>query len=226
MFKRVLLIISLCTTTVLADDSRLSPDMIGKLQQSFSRDTHTTALQNALSSTGIKAIAENRQVLAAHNTTFSHKVKAKGISNQKSSGRCWMFAGFNTLRPVIMTNLELDEFEFSHIYLQFWDKLEKANTFALDMSIDKRQRLLFRDSTVNHAMAFIGVDLVDGQPVKWLVENSWGTERGKKGLWTMYDNWFEAYVYTLITHKKYVPDEVLKILEKPAQKQPVWDPMW
>ncbi len=94
------------------------------------------------------------------------------------------------------------------------------------MSIDKRQRLLFRDSTVNHAMAFIGVDLIDGKPVKWLVENSWGTDRGKKGLWTMYDNWFEANVFTLITHKKYVPDEVLKILEKPAQKQPVWDPMW
>ena len=52
----------------------------------------------------------------------------------------------------------------------------------------------YRDSTINHGMAFIGVDLRDGEPVKWLVENSWGSSRGKGGLWTMMDNWFDDNV--------------------------------
>ncbi len=85
---------------------------------------------------------------------------------------------------------------------------------------------LYRDSTINHGMAFIGVDLADGEPVKWLVENSWGSSRGKGGLWTMYDDWFVDNVYNIIVHRDYVPDEVLKILEQPTVKLPVWDPMW
>jgi len=63
-------------------------------------------------------------------------------------------------------------------------------------------------------------------PFKWLVENSWGSDRGRDGLWTMYDNWFEDNVYKVIVHRDYVPAEVLKILEQPAIKLPVWDPMW
>ena len=52
------------------------------------------------------------------------------------------------------------------------------SVYNLDMSITKRQRLLYRDSTLNHGMAFIGVDLMDGIPHKWLVENSWGGKVG------------------------------------------------
>jgi len=100
------------------------------------------------------------------------------------------------------------------------------SVYALDMGLNKTERLLFRDSTINHGMAFIGVDLVDGEPVKWLVENSWGSSRGNGGLWTMYDDWFRDNVYTIIVHRDYVSDEVLAILEQPSDKLPVWDPMW
>jgi bleomycin hydrolase len=100
------------------------------------------------------------------------------------------------------------------------------SVYGLDMSISKRQRLLYRDSTVNHGMAFIGVDLLSGTPQKWLVENSWGSDKGQSGLWTMYDNWFDQYVFNLVVHKKYLPKAVLDILEKPATPLPAWDPMW
>ena len=100
------------------------------------------------------------------------------------------------------------------------------SVYGLDLGLNKTERLLFRDGTVNHGMAFIGVDLRDGKPVKWLVENSWGSDRGSKGLWTMYDDWFEDNVYKIIVHRDYVPAEILKILEQPAEKLPVWDPMW
>jgi len=482
-----------------AQDGALTPAQIERIRSDFQMDAHARAMRNALTSTGIRDIAENREILAAHNKQFSHKIKTKGISNQKSSGRCWMFAGFNTIKPVVLNSLDLDDFEFSHIYLQFWDKMEKANAFleymieyrdrdiqdrdvvfllkdpapdggywenfvdlvtkygvlpreamaetassentgmmnralsrilrkdavelreiyketgsvrkmreakpgmlaevyrvlvlnlgeppqefawrhkakdkgdkddekgadegedededgdeaqgeengdeadeepqddydveqdwselriftprafysefvaldlsqyvnvaddpirpkgghyevqltknlydgqnahyanvdlstlkdlvvkvlldnkpvyfaadvspdqdskagimarnlydyesiyALDMGLNKTERLLFRDSTINHGMAFIGVDLAAGRPVKWLVENSWGSDRGSGGLWTMYDDWFVDNVYNIIVHRDYVPDEVRRILELPAEKLPVWDPMW
>ena len=75
-------------------------------------------------------------------------------------------------------------------------------------------------------MKFIGVDLQDGRPVKWLVENSWGSDRGDNGLWTMYDDWFEDNVYNVIVHRDYVPAEVLAVFDEPATTLPVWDPMW
>lgn len=476
-----------------AQDGALSPATVERIRGEFKMDTHARAVRNALTGTGIKNIAENRDILAGHDSKFSHEIKTKGISNQKSSGRCWMFAGFNTIKPVLMSRLDLDEFEFSHIYLQFWDKMEKANKFleytiefrdrdlmdrdivfllrdpcpdggywenfadlvgkygvipreamaetsssegtammnrllartlrkhatelrgiyeetgsvrqmrqakermlaevyrvlvlnlgeppteftwrhkvkdkskdtdegdeeadetteddgkeeekedkkaaddyeveqkwsasriftpmsfysecvALDLNqyvnvtddpirpkgkhyeidltknlydgrnahyanvaiqmlrdtvvkvlldnkavyfaadvspdqdssrgimarnlydygsvydielgLDKTERLLFRDSTINHGMAFIGVDLRDGKPAKWLIENSWGSDRGNSGLWTMYDDWFEDNVYNVIVHRDYLPAEVLAVLEQPAEKLPVWDPMW
>jgi aminopeptidase C len=100
------------------------------------------------------------------------------------------------------------------------------SVYEIELDLTKTERILFRDSTINHGMAFIGVDLVEGEPAKWLVENSWGSERGRSGLWTMYDDWFEDNVYNVIVHRDYVPAEVREILEQPAKKLPVWDPMW
>ncbi len=475
-----------------AQDGVLTQELIGRVRADLSTDAHVRAMCNALTSTGIKDIAENREILAGHNQKFSHKIKTKGVSNQKSSGRCWMFAGFNTIKPIVMKKADLDSFEFSHIYLQFWDKLEKSNCFleymiafrerdlldrevvfllkdpapdggywenfadlvgkhgvipkeamaetassentrmlnrtlarllrrdavelrrifdetgsvqkmrqakelmlarlyrvlamnlgepptkfvwrhkikdkddddkkeeedsgesdeqadneaksddkasgdyqveqkwsprrtftpksfydeligldltmyanisddplrpkgrhyeilltksvwegsnahyanidiqtirqvaiaglldnhaiyfsadvspdqdskkgimarnlydypsvyGVEMGLTKKNRLLMRDSTINHGMAFIGVDLKDGLPAKWLVENSWGSDRGQKGLWTMYDNWFQDNVYNVISHHDYLPADVLEIYQQPPEKLPVWDPMW
>jgi bleomycin hydrolase len=499
VLKRALAMLSLAigmTGVAAGQDGVLTPQTIEKLREGLQMDAHARATRNALTNTSIRDIALNREILADHNKKFSHKIKTKGISNQKSSGRCWMFAGFNTIKPVVLRELDLDAFEFSHIYLQFWDKLEKANRFleymiafrdrdlmdrdvvfllknpapdggywenfadlvtkygvmpkeamaetassestgmmnkalarilrkdavelrqiyedtgsvikmraaketmlaeiyrvlalnlgepparfqwrhkvkgdsedddddadededdgdepeeddeedggdedgeaddydveqklserrtftprafyeafigldlnayvnvtddpirpkgghyeidltkslwggtnahyanvsletlreivvdvlldnravyfaadvspdqdsgkgimarnlydyesiyGLDMGLNKTERILFRDSTINHGMAFIGVDLHDGEPVKWLVENSWGSGRGSGGLWTMYDDWFDDNVYNIIVHRDDVPEEILEILERPATRLPVWDPMW
>ncbi|MCK4999957.1 MAG: hypothetical protein KAS23_10485 [Anaerohalosphaera sp.] len=484
-------LVTVSTVEAKAKKGALTPKMIEKVQADFKMDAHARAMQNAVTATSIKSIAKNRDVLVDHVHQFSHRINTKGISNQQKSGRCWMFAGMNTLRPLILEELELSSFEFSHVYLQFWDKFEKANTFyeniimlrdrdmfsremvfllkspspdggywenfadlvkkygvipeeamaesassdstgmmnknldrllrkhadelrkihketssvakmreakaamlaevykvlvinlgeppkqftwrykvkkkadkddeksdeeiadednkeadddgdkdkddydvdqklsepeqftpkqfykrffnvnlndyvnitndpirpvgthcmimmtrslydgknmsyanvdidqikkmvadmlldnksvyfsadvspnqestkgimeanlydyesvyMLDMGLDKRQRLMLRDSVPNHGMAFIGLDIRDDKPAKWLVENSWGKEKGKGGEWTMYDNWFDEYVYSVIVHKDYVPKEVLDIFKKPAKKLTVWDPLW
>ncbi len=90
----------------------------------------------------------------------------------------------------------------------------------------KAERLDYGDSLLTHAMVFNGVDLdSDGKPIKWQVENSWGDEHGKKGMFSMSDKWFEEYNYQIMVDKKFVDSKWLKALEQPVIKLEPWDPM-
>jgi len=466
----------------------LDGELVEKIRSDFQMDAHTRAMYNAITNTDIKNLAINRDLLREHNEFFSNKVKVKGISNQEKSGRCWLFAALNSIRHHVIKKNKLKKFNFSHIYLTFWDKMEKANTFyermiefrnrdmmdrelvfllkkplpdggywenakdlikkyglvpkevmpethssnntammnhiierkmrvdavklremakkhesveqmrkakekmlaeiyrllvmnlgeppvkfdwryepkdkdddkgdddedenedededgdgdeegvdeeyedksiiienctpkqfydefvgldldeyvdicndathsvgsryqvvltrnlydghdldyanvdiealkdaaikslvdgtplwfSVDVSVDqnrdrgimvkdlydygsvfnvdlkmtKAQLALFRQNTPNHGMNLIGVDIQDNRPVKWLVENSWGSEKGSKGKWVMYDNWFDTNVYGIIVKKQYLPEEVLDIFKQTPIKLPAWDPMW
>lgn len=465
-------------------DEALTANQIEQLRDSFEMDGHTRAVYNALTGTNINSMVLNRDIVKEHNNHFSNVTKVKGISNQKSSGRCWLFATLNVMRPSVINDNDLGKFEFSQNYLTFWDKLEKANMFlqriidwrgrdmmdrelvfilkdpipdggywengrdllarygavpsdimpetnssnstkamnktlkhilrsdaaklrrmdsngknvaklqaakeemladiykilvvnlgeppkefvwryetkgkdskdedgdedededaddeddedettenkklvvtklytpqsffadfadvdldeyvnifndtihpygkrynivltrnfydgndidyvnvdietlkqiamaslidgtplqfAADVSVDmerdkgimadgvydyesiygisfdfsKADRAMFRNSTRNHGMLFVGVDVKDGKPLKWKVENSWGSDKGNSGYWSMYSNWFDMNVYNIVVKKKYVPAEVLKIYEQKPTTLPVWDPMW
>jgi len=123
------LIMILSALMVFADEGSLTPQTIERIRSSFQMDLHTRAMYNALTNTDIKELALNRDILWRHDETFSHKIKTKGVTNQKSSGRCWLFAGLNVLRYEVIQKYDLDEFEFSQNYLAFWDKMEKANRF-------------------------------------------------------------------------------------------------
>ena len=450
------LLIALTASALFADEGALTNKTIDKIRSSFKMDTHTRTMYNSITNNDISGLALNRDVLRQHNEIFSNKIKTKGITNQKKSGRCWLFAGLNILRPKVIEKYNLKKFEFSQNYLAFWDKMEKANCFLeriiefrdrdildrqmefilrkpvpdggywesvinliekygvvpkeimpetnssgntglmnalisrklradavklrgmhkqkksvgklrkektkmladtykmlvmnlgepptefqwrfedqnsvvsemraytpksffedfvgvdlneyvdlfndpakeygkhyqlslsknvydgddvhfanikvemlkdiaaksvlgnepvwfacdvgkdqskehgimamsmydygsiynVDMSMSKAQRALFRESVPNHAMVFLGVDINNEKPVKWLVENSWGKEKGSEGLWTLYDTWFDTNVYSIIVREKYVPEEILKIYEQPAIILPPWDPMF
>ncbi|MBN2138905.1 MAG: C1 family peptidase [Sedimentisphaerales bacterium] len=450
----ILVLLSLTAVTYAAESGGLDDDAIKKIRRSFEMDTHTRAMYNSITNNDMASLALNRDILREHNELFSHKIKTKGITNQKSSGRCWLFAGLNTIRPVVIEKYNLKEFELSQSFLAFWDKLEKANCFleniiefrdrdpmdremefilrnpisdggywenvvnlvekygvvpsrimpetnsssntrlmnallarklradaaklramgkksvkklrsekqkmladvykmlvmnlgeppaefewrfedansvvsdtniytpedffrqcvgidmreyvdifndpskeygkhysidltrnirdgddnhfvnveievlkeiasksvlddvpvwfacdvgkdqsrdhgimamemfdydsiyGIDMSMSKAERSLLRESVPNHAMVFVGVDMREDKPVKWLVENSWGKDKGSDGMWTLYDTWFDTNVYSVIVKKKYVPEEILKAFEQPAEKLPPWDPAW
>lgn len=440
----------------IAGDGGLDEATISKIRGSFEMDSQTKAMYNAITNNDIKDLALNRDLIRDHNELFSYKIKTKGITNQKSSGRCWLFAGLNIMRPEVIKKHKLNKFEFSQPYLQFWDKMEKANNFLeymiqfrdkdpldremeillrkpipdggwwkyvvaliekygvvpidimpetkssentgmmnkilskklradavairnlgkegasvdklreekekmmaeiykilvmnigepptkfewryedkdstvskmesftplsfyrdfvdidlnqyvsvfsdptkdygkhyalemsrnifddedinyanveigllkkmamesvlddepvwfacdvgkdqsrdygimamdiydygsiynMDMILSKAERALFRESAPNHAMVFVGIDMKNDKPVKWRVENSWGKEKGSKGYWTLYDSWFDSHVYNVIVHKKYVPEEILKIYEQDPVILPPWDPMY
>lgn len=433
----------------------LTEELINELESSFVLNPRTRALINAISNNDLKELTFNREFHSRHDDLFSDRIETKGITDQKSSGRCWLFAGFNVMRPAVMEKYNLSGFEFSENYLFFFDKLEKANTFleaviesrgkdiddrelqtllkkpvpdggwwnyvvnliekygavpksvmpetentsntrrmngqlnrmarsfaarirgsasegltenelreqktemlkkvyrllVLNMGMPpdkftwrvenkdqeifekeytplsfyreavevdlkeyiclldhpaheynklyrirycrnmsdlsdmefinlkigrlkeyalkavlsdepvwfaadvgkandtdngilasgaydetsllgtgagmtKAERVKYRESIPGHAMVFIGVDLnEDDSPEKWLVENSWGTDIGNDGLWTMYDEWFDKYVYSVIVRKSHVPGDLLKILETEPEILPAWDPM-
>ena len=445
----------------------LTPELLEDLRDGYEMDAGDRARHNAVTNAEINKLALNREIVAGEDGHFSHKIKTKGITNQKSSGRCWMFAGFNVMRPKVINELGLDGFEFSNAYLQFWDKMEKSNLylediielrdvdrldrewllvnewlvgdggwwnyvtgliskygavpssvmpethssentstmnkvlarllhsqaaalikageagsgeealrtmkekslkeiyrflainlgepptefewrykvkskdekegemvevadknltlakkytpqsfykefvgvdlnefvclyndpsqemnahyrfhrarniageddmnfvnieisqmkeiavksvlanqamwFAVNMSEDqsrehgmmevdlydyetlfdvkldlsKAERSRFGAGASNHAMVLTGVDLKEGKPTKWLVENSWGSEKGNKGRWTLYDDWFTEHVYTIIVHRKHVPKKTLAIFDEGAKVLPAWYP--
>ena len=107
----------------------ITPALLGRLKESFSMDERDRACHNAVTNNPINALALNRDILRKDDGHFSHRIKSKGITNQERSGRCWMFAALNVLRPQVIRDYRMAEFEFSTAYLQFWDKLEKANLF-------------------------------------------------------------------------------------------------
>ena len=111
----------------------LTPDLLSSLRDGYQMDAGDLARHNAVTNTEINKLALNRSVIAGEDGHFSHKIKGKGITNQKSSGRCWMFAGFNVMRPKVIHEQGLDQFEFSTSYLQFWDKMEKSNLYLEDV---------------------------------------------------------------------------------------------
>jgi bleomycin hydrolase len=94
-------------------------------------------------------------------------------------------------------------------------------------NMTKKQRIESFDSGSSHAMCLMAVDLnSEGKPTKWMVENSWGTDRGYKGHMIMTDNWFDEYMFRLVVKKKYVPAKVLDLLKQKPTLLPSWDPMY
>jgi bleomycin hydrolase len=446
-----------CFSVLYADTSEtgLSNDTIEEIMGSFSLNPMERAIMNAVTNNPVSELALNRGFIVNHNDYFSNTIETKGITDQKRSGRCWLFAGLNVLRPEVIQKYKLSDFEFSQNYLFFWDKMEKANFFlesiietadrdildreivlllkrpigdgglwtyvvdlivkygvvpkdampetyssrnswtmnsfiarklrenateiramidngvagselrkrkvemlkviyrmlvlnlgepptkftwryenkegevsklrrytpqefykevvgfdisqyialmnypakeynrlyefhnarnicdasdptyanldiaqikeftvksvlddepvwfacdiikdkdsehgilstevidyqslyGLDYTINKADRILYRESYGNHAMVFTGVDLQNKEPVKWLVEDSHGAERGHNGHWTLYDDWFNEFVYTVIINKKYLPLEIKNIFKQKPVILPPWEPM-
>ena len=101
-----------------------------------------------------------------------------------------------------------------------------ASLMGVTFGMDKKQRVQTHASGSSHAMTLIAVDIVGGEPVKWMVENSWGPASGYKGCLIMTDEWFNEYMFRLVVEKKYVPEDILKMLDQEPVQLPAWDPMF
>ena len=111
--------------------------------------------------------------------------------------------------------------------LGVWDdqKFDLETPFGLSLLMNKGESLDYHASQMNHAMCITGVAFRNGEPRKWKIENSWGTDRAKSGYYIMSNTWFDQFVYQAVVDKKYLNEEELKALkEKPIVLKP-WDPM-
>lgn len=151
-------------------------------------------------------------------------------------------------RPVKHLNLPMDEFKALAIKQlaggeSVWfgsDVVQQSETkhgimaldtygyealFDTDLAMTKAEALDYGQSMMDHAMVLTGVDLVDGQPTKWKVENSWGKKVGTKGYFVMSDPWMDKYCYQVVINKKYLSPALLAAqAQEPIVLKP-WDPM-
>ncbi len=98
--------------------------------------------------------------------------------------------------------------------------------FGMPLRLSKADRLDYCGEIAGgHQMVFTGVNVAEGRPERWKVENSWGTEHGQKGYFAMSDGWFADYVYQVVVRKDYLSPALRAALEMPPQVLPAWDPM-
>lgn len=127
------------TKTSDAAAGALTEESFVALRDAFAANPVHRVAQNAVTQTTVDDVALNREVVTNVDHTFSHVLDDWSVTNQKRSGRCWMFAGLNLLRVGAMKQMGLKSFEFSQNYTMFWDKLERANYF-LEAIVETRDR--------------------------------------------------------------------------------------
>jgi bleomycin hydrolase len=108
-----------------------------------------------------------------------------------------------------------------------WDArlYDLASVYDTAFTLGKADRLVYHETQMTHAMLFTGVDVVDGDTRKWRVENSWGTDKGNDGFYTMNDSWFDEYVFEIAARRGAIPEELRQALGAEPIVLPAWDPM-
>ena len=163
------LIVTACLSAFLmsvqAQSGGISQEMLREIQRG--QQPVNRAIANAIAANSIDALAKNHQNARAFDTYFSIETPKQSITDQKSSGRCWMFSGLNVLRSNLAQRDSVN-MEFSQAYLFFWDQLEKANLMlqgVIDTAkepIDHQRVQFFFHHPINDGGTFCGVsDLVD-----------------------------------------------------------------
>lgn len=110
-------------------EEHISQAFLQTAAQRFTASARNRVAMNATVSNGIRKAAASCQAPRSSRHVFSISLEQGEVTNQKQSGRCWMFAALNTMRFQVMKRLNLESFELSQAYPLFYDKLEKSNFF-------------------------------------------------------------------------------------------------
>jgi bleomycin hydrolase len=108
-----------------------------------------------------------------------------------------------------------------------WDAqlFNYEGVYSSEFSLDKAARLEYHQTRMTHAMLFTGVDMIDGRPRRWRVENSWDDKVGDKGFCLMNDSWFAEYMFEIAAPKSYLSPELQRAWDQEPVVLPPWDPM-
>ena len=151
MKKILFLLLAAVSITTMAQ-KEITTEMLQSFRDSYKSIGADKALDNAVAANDLKVLALNTESNVQFDTNFSNKINSKGITNQKGSGRCWLFSALNVLRAPIIAKYNLGSFTFSQSYCFFYDQLEKSNLF-LQAIIDN------------------GKKPMDDRTVDWLLHN-------------------------------------------------------
>lgn len=154
----------------LSAQAALSPSLIRSFSDDFNAAAHNRIRMNAIAKSGIQSVATARNSTIDMQFAFSNEIETGPVTNQKQSGRCWMFAGLNMVRHNIAKKNNLKPFELSQSYHTFWDKFEKANYF-LERVLDTAE------------------ETTDSRVVQWLLQ----APLNDGGQWDMFVNLVEKY---------------------------------
>ena len=184
------LAVAICmTATVNAQMGGISSKMLGEIQKQNKMTPAENALANAIAANSIDNLAQNRNNAAELDTYFSVETPKQAITDQKSSGRCWMFSGMNVLKANFAKRTDSLRVEFSQAYLFFYDQLEKANLFlqgVIDTGkkpIDDQRVQFFFKNPINDGGTFCGVaDLTEkyGLVPKQVMPESYSSDNTSK----------------------------------------------
>ena len=154
---------SLSAATAQTNHGGISAEILSDIQKGQQAQPANRALANAIAANSIDALAKNHQNAKALDTYFSVETKGQSITDQQSSGRCWMFSGLNVLRSNFSQKTDSLTVNFSQAYLFFWDQLEKANLMlqgvidTADKPIDDQRVQFFFHNPIGDGGTFCGV---------------------------------------------------------------------
>ena len=122
----------------------LEQNFTDKLYAAYEANPKFAAMENAISHNGLLTSLEKRSSAVENTPVFSLDLTKDKVSDQKASGRCWMFAALNTFRHKMIAGFQLEDFELSQAHTFFWDKYEKSNWFLDQMLATADQELTSR----------------------------------------------------------------------------------
>lgn len=134
----------------------ITAEDLAALGTDFAADPSYRIAQNAVTKVAVQDVALDRAIVTSTDHSMSHHLDDWKVTNQKKSGRCWLFAGLNLVRPGAMSAMNVKDFEFSQNHIMFWDKLERANYF-LNATIETLDRDV-DDRTVAHLLHSVADD--------------------------------------------------------------------
>ena len=141
------------------------------------------------------------------------KLKSAALKSLKDGNPVWFGCDVGKLSERDLGIMDMDTFNYNLTlgYVPEWTK---------------EKQLDYYDSALTHAMVFTGVNIdKNGKIINWEVENSWGEKPGDKGMFSMSDQWFDEFVYQIMTDKKYLESEDIKYLDGELTSLEPWDPM-
>lgn len=166
-------------------DGAVAVDQVRDWNESVGSEPAVRVATNAATVTDVDKLTLNRGAVTALDTSVSHKVDDWAVADQKRSGRCWIFAGLNSLRAAVMSKENIKDFQFSQGFVHFYDKLEKANHFlvAMDQLADRE----LDDRTVQRLLSqpvedggqwnmFVAVIEKYGVVPKYAMPETWSSE--------------------------------------------------